>query len=147
MLGAGTRTGSAFVVPTAAARQGPEQAVEHATRWFGQLGLELRELPVLKRTDANSRELAEVARTGRFFYLVGGDPGLVAQVLRGSRVWAAIFDAWRGGASLAGSSARAMALSSPTFIRSTGPNRFDRRPNEALAVVLDPAGLPHSPPL
>src|SRR5260370_24585146 len=147
MLGAGTRTGSAFVVPTAAARQGPEQAVEHATRWFGQLGLELRELPVLKRTDANSRELAEVARTGRFFYLVGGDPGLVAQVLRGSRVWAAIFDAWRGGASLAGSSAGAMALCSHTLIRATWPNRFDRRPNEALGVVPDTAGLPHSPPL
>src|SRR5260370_8533479 len=115
MLGAGTRTGSAFVVPTAAARQGPEQAVEHATRWFGQLGLELRELPVLKRTDANSRELAEVARTGRFFYLVGGDPGLVAQVLRGSRVWAAIFDACRGGAALPRSPPRAIPLCTPTL--------------------------------
>ncbi len=143
MLVAAARPGPAFVVPTAAARQGPEQAVEHATRWFGQLGLELRELPVLKRTDANSRELAEVARTGGFFYLVGGDPGLVAQVLRGSRVWGAIFEAWRGGASLAGSSAGAMALCSHTLIRATWPNRFDRRPNEALGVVPGTAVLPH----
>jgi len=142
-LVAAARPGTAFVVATAAARQGPEQAVEHAARWFGQLGLDLRELPVLKRTDANSRELAEVARAGGFFYLVGGDPGLVAQVLRGSRVWAAIFEAWRGGASLAGSSAGAMALCSHTLIRATWPNRFDRRPNEALGVVADVAVLPH----
>jgi cyanophycinase len=143
MLVAAARPGPAFAVPTAAARQGPEQAVQHATRWFGQLGLELRELRVLKRSDANSRELAEVARAGGFFYLVGGDPGLVAQVLRGSRVWSAIFEAWRGGASLAGSSAGAMALCSHTLIRATWPNRFDRRPNEALGVIPDAAVLPH----
>jgi hypothetical protein len=84
----------AFVVPTAAARQDPQASVQHATAWFKQFGLGLRELPVLKRTDANSKELADLARTGGFFYLVGGDPGLVAQVLRSSRVWSAIFAAW-----------------------------------------------------
>ena len=135
--------GPAFVVPTAAARQGPEQAVAHATRWFERFGLGLRELPVLKRADANSKELAELAREGGFFYLVGGDPGLVAQVLRGSRVWAAIFAAWRDGASLAGSSAGAMALCSHTLIRASWPNRFNRRPWDALGVVPDTAVLPH----
>jgi cyanophycinase len=135
--------GPAFVVATAAARQGPEQAVGHATAWFKQFGLELRELPVLKRTDANSKELAELARTGGFFYLVGGDPGLVAQVLRSSRVWNAIFEAWLEGASLAGSSAGAMALGSHSLIRATWPNRFNRRPTEALGLVAETAVLPH----
>ncbi|HKV86595.1 MAG TPA: Type 1 glutamine amidotransferase-like domain-containing protein, partial [Candidatus Dormibacteraeota bacterium] len=123
--------------------QGPDQAVAHATRWFERLGLALRELPVLKRTDANSKELADLARGGGFFYLVGGDPGLVAQALRGSRVWAAIFEAWREGASLAGSSAGAMALCSHTLVRATWPNRFNRRPWEALGAVPDTAVLPH----
>src|SRR5256712_12881922 len=80
LLAAAAGPGPAFVVPTAAARQGPEEAVAHATGWFAQLGLSLRELPVLKRTDANSKELADQARDGGFFYLVGGGRGPGAQV-------------------------------------------------------------------
>ncbi|HYM98044.1 MAG TPA: Type 1 glutamine amidotransferase-like domain-containing protein, partial [Candidatus Sulfotelmatobacter sp.] len=99
--------------------------------------------PVLSRTDANSKHLAELARAGGFFYLVGGDPGLVVQVLRASRVWTALFEAWRDGAALAGSSAGAMALCSHTLIRATWPNRFNRRPADALGVVGDTAVLPH----
>jgi len=143
MLATAAKPGPAFVVPTAAGRQGPEEAVAHATDWFRQFGLSLEELPVLKRADANSKEIAARARTGGFFYLVGGDPGLVVQVLHGSRVWSAMFDAWRDGASLAGSSAGAMALAGHTLIRATWPNRFNRRPLEALGVVPDTAVLPH----
>jgi cyanophycinase len=143
ILAAAAKTGPAFVVPTAAARQGPEKAVAHATAWFKQFGLLLQELPVLKRSDANSKELAAIARTGGFFYLVGGDPGLVAQVLRSSRVWNAIFEAWLQGSSLAGSSAGAMALGSHSLIRATWPNRFNRRPTEALGLVPQTAVLPH----
>src|ERR1700674_298347 len=77
MLVAAAKPGPAFVVPTAAARQRPEESVEHATAWFKKLGLELQELPVLTRTNANSKEIAERASSGGFFYLVGGDPGLV----------------------------------------------------------------------
>jgi cyanophycinase len=143
MLASAAGPGPAFVVPTAAARQGPEQAVSHATAWFKQFGLRLQELPVLKRADANSKELAALARTGGFFYLVGGDPGLVAQVLHSSRVWNAIFEAWLEGASLAGSSAGAMALGSHSLIRATWPNRFNRRPTAALGLVPETAVLPH----
>ncbi|TMB47974.1 MAG: hypothetical protein E6J53_00700 [Chloroflexi bacterium] len=66
-----------------------------------------------------------------------------AQVLRTSRVWDAIAEAWSEGASLAGSSAGAMALCSHTLIRATWPNRFNRKPNEALGLVPDTAVLPH----
>jgi cyanophycinase len=143
MVAAATGRGRAFVIPTAAARQGPEQAIAHATRWFRGLGLELAELPILKRTDAMKPALAEEALRGGFFYLVGGDPGHVAQVLRGSAVWHAIFDAWLGGAVLAGSSAGAMALCSHTLVRATWPHRFRRRPIDALAAVPRTAVLPH----
>ena len=135
--------GPAYVVPTAAARQGPEQAVATARAWFKRFAVELEELAVLKRADANSKEVADLAAKGGFFYLVGGDPGLVVQVLRGSRVWAAIFEAWRGGAALAGSSAGAMALCSHSLIRATWPNRFNRRPTDALGAVPGVAVLPH----
>jgi len=143
MLAAAAASGPAFVVPTAAARQGPERAVEHATTWFRRLGLALEELPVLTRAHANAKEVAATARSGRLFYLVGGDPGLVAQVLAGSRVWSAMFEAWLEGAALAGSSAGAMALCSHTLIRATWPNRLNRRPADALGLVPDTAVLPH----
>jgi len=143
LLAGAAGRGPAYVIPTAAARGGPEKAVAHATRWFGKLGLQLEELPILKRTDANSKALADQARAGGFFYLVGGDPGHVAQVLRDSRVWSAIFEAWRGGAVLAGSSAGAMALCAHSLIRRTWPKSFDRRPTDALGVVPDSAVLPH----
>ena len=142
LAGAADR-GPAFVVPTAAARQKPEQSVAHATAWFKKLGLDMVELPVLKRTDANSKVLAEQARGGGLFYLVGGDPGLVVQVLESSRVWNAIFEAWIDGAALAGSSAGAMALCSHSLIRASWPNRVNRRPTDALGVVPDTALLPH----
>jgi cyanophycinase len=135
--------GQAFVVPTAAARQGPEQAVAHATAWFERFDLELRSLPVLKRTDANSKELADVARGGGFFYLVGGDPGLVVQVLERSRAWTSMFQAWIDGAALAGSSAGAMALCSHTLIRAGWPDRTQRRLAGALGLVPGTAVLPH----
>lgn len=143
MLAGAAKGGSAFVIPTAAARQGADLAVAHATRWFARFGLALEPLPVLKAADANSKELAALARGGCFFYLVGGDPGLVAQVLRGSRVWRAVFEAWLDGASLAGSSAGAMALCSHSLIRASWPNRFNRRPADALGAVPDTAVLPH----
>jgi cyanophycinase len=143
MLAAAAGPGPAFVVPTAAARQDPQASVQHAIAWFKQFGVELRELPILKRKDAESPGLAETAREGGFFYLVGGDPGLVAQVLRGSAVWRAIFQAWRDGAALAGSSAGAMALCSHTLVRASWPNRFNRRGIDALGLVAKTAVLPH----
>src|SRR6266576_1708721 len=45
MLAAAAKRGPAYVVPTAAARQGPQDAVDHATSWFKTLGLSLEEHP------------------------------------------------------------------------------------------------------
>jgi cyanophycinase len=143
LMVAAAGAGPAYVVPTAAARQGPDRAVAQATDWFAGLGLPLRELPVLTRTHAMKASLADEAARGGFFYLVGGDPGLVAQVLRESLVWRAMFGAWRSGAVLAGSSAGSMALCSHTLVRATWPNRFHRRPMEALGAVPRTAVLPH----
>jgi cyanophycinase len=143
MLAAAAGQGPAFVVPTAAARQKPGQSVAHAISWFHRFGLELQELPVLRRSDATSAALAVRARAGGFFYLVGGDPGLVAKVLRGSPVWTAMFEAWREGAALAGSSAGSMALCSHTLVRASWPNHSIRRPADALGLVSKTAVLPH----
>ena len=135
--------GPAFVVATAAARHDPAAAVHNAKRWFGAMGLEVEELPALRPTDARSRRLADRARDGRFFYLVGGDPGVVPSVLTGTPVWDAIVEAWRNGAALGASSAGAMALGTWTLVRRGGPDEGRRRYVPGLGLVPRTAVLPH----
>jgi cyanophycinase len=143
LLVAAAGGGPAYVVATAAARQRPELAVEHARHWFAGLDLVVQELPVYTRTQANSDVLAAGAARGRLFYLLGGDPGLVQNVLQGTRVWRAIVTAWSAGAALAGSSAGAMAMGEWTLIRHRVPGDRERRYRDALAIVPRIAVLPH----
>jgi len=143
ILVAAARGGPAYVVATAAGRQRPDLAVANAQRWFGALGLEIVELPLTKRSHATSGEVAARARAGRFFYLVGGDPGLVPKVLADTPVWTSIVEAWRGGAALAGSSAGAMALGAWTLIRDRMPGDDRRRYRDALGLVPNVAVVPH----
>jgi cyanophycinase len=135
--------GPAFVLATAAARHRPDLAVENARRWFGGLGLDVEELSATKRSHVGSAEMAERARAGRFFYLIGGDPGIVPSLLAGSAVWRAIVDAWRDGAALGGSSAGAMALGEWTLVRERMPGDHRRRYVDALGLVPNVAVLPH----
>ena len=122
--------GPAFVVPTAAARQGPGAAVAHATEWFAQLGPRARGAAGAEASRRQSKAAGRRARAAAgFFYLVGGDPGLVAA--GAARLAGVDARCSRPGAmarSLAGSSAGAMALCSHTLVRATWPNRFNRRP-------------------
>lgn len=133
----------AFVVPTAAARQNPRAAVATARAWFVRVGLQVEELPVLRRSDAADPEIVRRASAGQFFYLTGGDPGLVVDVLKDSPVWEAIVAAWRNGAALAGSSAGAMALGEWTLLRERWPNHQRRRFAPALRLVPGVAVIPH----
>ena len=133
----------AFVIATAAARHRPDLAVANARQWFGALGLEVEELPALRRSDVGSPANVDRARAGRFFYLVGGDPGLVPSVLRDSPVWDAVVQAWRAGAALAGSSAGAMALGTWTLVKDRHPGDERRRYVAALGLVPRVAVLPH----
>jgi cyanophycinase len=135
--------GPAFVIPTAAARQRPDLAVATAQQWFKGLGLDVVELPVLKRSDATAATNVELAERGGLFYLTGGDPGLVVDVLRDSPVWRAIVAAWRRGAALAGSSAGAMALGEWTLVRRAYPGHAARRYKPALDLVPRVAVAPH----
>ena len=143
MLVEAAGTGPAFVLATAAGRQHPEQAVANAVNWFGTLGLEVEELPATRGSDAKAADNVERARAGRFFYLVGGDPGLVPKTLGGTPLWEAIAEAWNGGAALAGSSAGAMAFGDWTLVRERMPGDDRRRYLPALGLVPGIAVLPH----
>lgn len=143
VLAAAAGDGPAFVLATAAAKHRPDLAVANARRWFAPLGVDVRELPVLTRKQANDASTASDAEAGRFFYLVGGDPGHTAQVLLGSKVWDAIVGAWRNGAALGGSSAGAMALGEWTLIRGRHPGDDHRAYRPALTFVPGVAVVPH----
>ncbi|MDQ6773683.1 MAG: Type 1 glutamine amidotransferase-like domain-containing protein [Candidatus Dormibacteraeota bacterium] len=135
--------GPAYVLTTAAGRQGPDRAAANAVAWFGALGLGLSELRVRSRTDAQSTEVATLAAGAGGFYLVGGDPGLVARTLAGSRVWAAMLGAWADGAAMAGSSAGAMALCEKTLVMDRWPHHEQRRAVAALGLVPRAVVIPH----
>jgi cyanophycinase len=100
-------------LPTAAAQEGPASL----GRWVDlgraaavRLGVEAVPLLVRDRTDADDPALAAQVDGAGLVYLSGGSPTWCAATLRGTAVWAAAVEAWRGGAALAGCSAGAMSL-------------------------------------
>ena len=101
------------VLPTAAAFEQPDIAVEHATEWFGALGATVTGLRVLQRGDALDPAHVEAVRSARFLYLAGGSPLHLRSVLKETPLWEALVEAFAGGAVVAGSSAGAMVLCDP----------------------------------
>jgi cyanophycinase len=101
------------VLPTAAAYEHPERAALAAAEWFDRLGATVHALMVLGRADAEDEGAADVVRAARFVYLSGGSPLHLRSVLKGSMVYAALQDAWKAGAVVAGSGAGAMVLTDP----------------------------------
>ncbi len=100
---------------TASVPDGPE-VVE---RWHqlgraqaAALGVEAVIVPVETVADANNPTFVEMISGAGLIYLSGGNPGFLADTLRGSAIWDAIVTQWRGGAALAGCSAGAMAMTS-----------------------------------
>ncbi|HUY65549.1 MAG TPA: Type 1 glutamine amidotransferase-like domain-containing protein [Acidimicrobiales bacterium] len=102
-----------LVLPTAAAYEHPERQVVRAGEWFGQLGARVEGLMVLSRADAEDGGAAGVMRGARFVYLSGSSPMHIRSVLKNSRVWEALVEAWHDGAVVVGSSGAAMALTDP----------------------------------
>jgi|SRR5438132_1058884 len=102
-----------LVLPTAAAYEHPERAVETARQWLGTFGGKAEGLMVLRRHDAEDEANADAIRRSRFIYLSGGSPMHLRSVLKDSPLWDAILAAWNEGAVLAGSSAGAMVLCDP----------------------------------
>jgi cyanophycinase len=124
-----------LVLPTAAAYEHPEKAVQHAEAWFSSLGGRARGLMVLGRADAEDEDNAAVVRASRFVYLCGGSPMHLRSVLKASRVWEALLEAWRAGAAVAGSSAGAMVLTDPMVDPRGGALTVGLGMVEQLAVI------------
>jgi cyanophycinase len=126
------------VLPTAAAYEHPQRAVDTAAGWFASLGATVRGLMVLRRADAEDKGNAQVVREARFIYLGGGSPLHLRSVLKDSPCWDALVAAWHDGAVLAGSSAGAMVLCDPMVDPRGGAFTLGLGLIEQLAV------LPHA---
>lgn len=147
-----------LVLPTAAAYEQPQRAVQTAAAWFAGFGAEVRALDVLARPDAEQPDNATAVAAARFVYLAGGSPLHLRSVLKDSAVWSALVSAWEGGATVAGSSAGAMVLTDPMVDPRGGAFTLGLGLVSPLAVVphyggwseeklrrtleLAPAGLP-----
>ena len=104
-----------------------------------RLGVTQVVVPVVDRVSADDPELAGLVAGAGLVYLSGGNPPFLASTLLGTKVWAAIEAAWRGGAALAGCSAGAMALTGQVpDIR----HPF-RDPVPGLGAVPELSVLPH----
>ena len=76
-------------------------------------------LPIFNRDDAFNPEYISRIKEAGLIYFSGGDPGYLASSLHETPLWEEIKKNWESGASLAGCSAGAMALSGdvPNFFR------------------------------
>jgi cyanophycinase len=101
------------VLPTAAAYEHPQKAVDTATNWFAGFGAKARGLMLLTRRDAYDEGNVREIRDARFLYLSGGSPMHLRSVLKDTPAWQGLDQAWKNGAVVAGSSAGAMVLCDP----------------------------------
>lgn len=101
------------VVPTAAAFEHPDRAVEDAARCFADAGVAVRSVRVLTRAEAMDDGNADACRNARMIYLVGTSAMHARPTLMDTPVWRAIVDAWQAGATVVGSDAGGQILGDP----------------------------------
>ena len=101
------------VLPTAAAFEHPEHAVERAEAHFAELDLPVSSLRVLHRAEAEDADMAADLRKARLIYVADGSPLHLRSVLKGSLLFTALLEAYRRGATIAASGAGATVLCDP----------------------------------
>jgi cyanophycinase len=102
-----------LVLPTAAAFEHPDRAVERAQTYFEGLGAKVRGLMVVNRRDAESDANVAAVKEAKFVYFADGSPLHLRSVLKGSALYDAIVRGYQGGAVLAASGAAATVICDP----------------------------------
>jgi cyanophycinase len=133
--------GHALIVPTASALEPgmPEQWADRGILHFRErLGIDVQAALVMDRDTSDDR-FVPLVRGARLIYFSGGNPRYLVQTIAATPFWAAVQEAWREGAALAGCSAGAMMLGS--LIQSIVGQPGEGVPG--LGVVPDVAVIPH----
>jgi cyanophycinase len=133
------------IIPAALTRNGsPPAAMRLARSYFGGLGVEAVEVPLLKRGDTAKGGVLELLGEAEVAYLLGGDPGHLRDTMVESASWTVMSErARRGELAVAGSSAGAMVLCELLLLRSRNPSPTQRHAREALGVVPETVLIPH----
>ncbi len=127
-------------LPTAAVLDGPatvQKWVDLAKRHYGDLGATVESLVVENRKHADDLALAAKFEGVGLIYLSGGNPGFLAETLRGTAVWAAIVEAVQAGVAIAGCSAGAMAMTL------SAPDVGKRESRPGLGLIQGISVIPH----
>jgi cyanophycinase len=127
------------IIPTAAAPDdNHRRAGSNGVRWFQSLGAQdVASLPLVDKTSANDKEIAQSLRDAKLIYLLGGFTHYLGQILKDSLAWNAAVDAYQNGAVIAGSSAGAMVMCE--FYYDPGKGKVV----EGLNLVPNSLVLPH----
>ncbi len=95
----------------------PEEAGRDYERLFSDLGArEVEMVRIDTRREAEGQEAARALRRADAVFFTGGDQLRITSILGGTRAYEALFDAYRCGALIAGTSAGASALSSTMIV-------------------------------
>jgi cyanophycinase len=129
-----------LILPTAAAFEHPERAVEQAVEWFRGLGANAKGLSVLNRRDAEADENVAAMRVARFVYLSDGSPLHLRSVLKGSPLFDALVYAHGRGAVIAASGAGATCVCDPMVDPRGGAYTVGLGIVPGVAVFPDHAG-------
>lgn len=134
------------ILPTASAPEGEavfRRWADLGTAHFAGLGAEVEPVLVRDRDEAADEAACQAIGEADLIYLSGGSPGHLRRTLDGTRTGAALWEAHRRGAVIAGCSAGAMVLAErqPEFRRSLMP--WPLRWANGLGLVGSVAILPH----
>jgi len=106
-------TDDVFVLPTAAAFEHPDRAVERARGHFGGMGAKVKPLNVLHRGEAEDAEVVAKLAKARFVYLSDGSPLHLRSVLKDSPLFQAMLSIYEHGGVIAASGAGATVVCDP----------------------------------
>lgn len=136
---AGGLSARVSIIPAAAAPDdNHRRAGANGVQWFRSLGATaVKALPLIDRVSAEDPGVVRDLRQSTFIYIPGGYPRYLEQTLTGSAGWAAITEAYRNGAVVAGASAGAMVLCSLYFDPDSGEVL------QGLGLVPNTCFLPH----
>jgi cyanophycinase len=107
----------ARLVVLTTATENPDKAGREYLRIFKKIGTENIEiLNINNREEANNQKSSEIIRSSTGIFFTGGDQLRITSILGGTKVYEALYDAYKRGVAIAGTSAGASAMSSTMII-------------------------------
>jgi cyanophycinase len=107
----------AQLVVITTATENPDKVGGEYLRIFEKIGKENIEiLNINKREDANNQKSAEIIRNSTGIFFTGGDQLRITSILGGTKVYEALYDAYKRDVAIAGTSAGASVMSSTMIV-------------------------------